>query len=276
MTWLGGGGLYQLPNHLLISQLNPHETDYLYNEIFERQTYIQHEIELTRSSCVCDIGANIGLFSLFVAERVPCGNIYAFEPITPIFEHLKQNVVPYGDRVKVFNEGVGECEGVSEFVYFPHLCSVSGLRKYIDWGELTATLKQVSFNHNLLDETPGNSSRSDVELLLSHQIEDAIILKSPVRSLSKVMTEERIERIDLLKIDVEGAEMEVLAGLAGSDWNRISQMVIEVHDNIGGHTGRIAEAAQMLRDHDYKVAVEADPKLKGTGICTLYGRRWNS
>ena len=50
-----------------------------------------------------------------------------------------------------------------------------------------------------------------------------------LKTLSEVMREEQIERIDLLKIDVESSELDVLAGIEEEDWPRIKQIAIEVH-----------------------------------------------
>lgn len=41
---------------------------------------------------------------------------------------------------------------------------------------------------------------------------------------------ERISRIDVLKVDVEGAEMAVLQGLSESDWRKVQQVVLEVEN----------------------------------------------
>ena len=49
-----------------------------------------------------------------------------------------------------------------------------------------------------------------------------------LRRLSTVIAEQAIDRVDLLKIDVEGAEFDVLAGLSDNDWERIRQFVMEV------------------------------------------------
>ena len=51
-----------------------------------------------------------------------------------------------------------------------------------------------------------------------------------LRTLSEVIAEAGLERIDLLKIDVQKAELDVLMGLDDSDWPKIRQMVVEVHD----------------------------------------------
>ena len=71
---------YVLPNGLEIAHLNSYETAYLYREIFEDQTYLRHGIQLRDDAVVLDIGANIGLFSLFVTSRCSRASIYAFEP----------------------------------------------------------------------------------------------------------------------------------------------------------------------------------------------------
>ncbi len=50
-----------------------------------------------------------------------------------------------------------------------------------------------------------------------------------LRRLSDVIRDERVEVIDLLKVDTEGAEEEVLAGIDDEHWPRIRQAVVEVH-----------------------------------------------
>ncbi|HEU5130884.1 MAG TPA: amino acid adenylation domain-containing protein, partial [Pyrinomonadaceae bacterium] len=72
---------YQLPNGLAVVHQNKNETDYLFQEIFENRTYIRHGIELPEGACVVDVGANIGLFTLFVLEHSRNARVYAFEPI---------------------------------------------------------------------------------------------------------------------------------------------------------------------------------------------------
>ncbi len=49
-----------------------------------------------------------------------------------------------------------------------------------------------------------------------------------VRPLSSVLDELGIDHIDLLKVDVEGAELEVLTGIEERHWPLIRQAVVEV------------------------------------------------
>jgi len=62
--------LYRLPNHLEIVHFNKNETDVLYREIFEDQTYLKHRITIIDGDCIFDVGANIGLFTLFCPSNL--------------------------------------------------------------------------------------------------------------------------------------------------------------------------------------------------------------
>src|SRR5439155_16717163 len=53
----GNRARYVLPNGLEIVHLNPYETDYVYQEIFEDQCYLKHGIRLQDGGTVVDIGA---------------------------------------------------------------------------------------------------------------------------------------------------------------------------------------------------------------------------
>ena len=59
-----------LPNGKEISVINKDEVAFLYKEIFEDKSYLQHGIDLKPGDTVLDVGANIGLFSLFAATMV--------------------------------------------------------------------------------------------------------------------------------------------------------------------------------------------------------------
>jgi hypothetical protein len=63
----------------------------------------------------------------------------------------------------------------------------------------------------------------------------------------------RRRRIDLLKIDVEGDELEVLRGIAPDDWPLIEQIALEVHDR----EGRLGKVEALLRQQGYAVRTEA-------------------
>src|SRR5262249_9918774 len=77
----------------------------------------------------------------------------------------------------------------------------------------------------------------------------------------------------LLKIDVERAELDVLAGLAAADWRKVRQVVLEVDSR-----EHITQAAALLTRHGFAVAVDElevveDEGLEMVTIGMVYGRR---
>lgn len=54
-----------------------------------------------------------------------------------------------------------------------------------------------------------------------------------LRPISDVLAEQGVTRIDVLKVDVEGAELDVLLGLSENHWRQLQCLVTEVHDNQG-------------------------------------------
>jgi FkbM family methyltransferase len=68
----------------------------------------QYHAELIHDGAfVIDAGANMGIFSIFVARKFPKATIYGFEPVPDTFAALKENVRDY-PNIKIFNYGLGE------------------------------------------------------------------------------------------------------------------------------------------------------------------------
>src|SRR6185369_9512500 len=93
-----------------------------------------------------------------------------------------------------------------------------------------------------------------------------------LRTISEIIRENKIESIDLLKVDVEKSELDVLNGIDESDWKKIKNIVMEVHDI----EGRLSNIATLLSDHGFEHFVEQDDLLKNTNLFNLYAIRPNS
>ena len=99
----------------------------------------------------------------------------------------------------------------------------------------------------------------------------ASVLDVGVTTLSTVFTQKRILggsagppypfRIALLKIDVEGSEVDVLRGIGADHWPLIDQVVLETH----GHVRR-AEVKTMLEEYFSVVGDIEDEELKMSGL----------
>jgi FkbM family methyltransferase len=251
-----GGQLYELPNGLKVAQINRNETDVIYQEIFEDHTYLQHGVTLGDGACVVDVGANIGLFTLFAHQLCQDVQVYAFEPIPPIYEKLRANVELYGLRAKLFDCGLSDAPREAAFTYYPQMTGMSGA--YADAREDAELSKAF-----LVNQDARLAEHAD-ELLEGRF--DGETFNCRLRTLSEVIREEGIERIDLLKIDVEKSEWDVLSGILEEDWARIGQVIIEAHD-IGG---RLALITGLLEERGFRVSVEQSGFLKDTSLYNIY------
>ncbi len=57
----------------------------------QRDDYGLEQIYLSKDDIVIDIGANIGMFSIYVKKKFNC-KVIAFEPVPLNFEHFKKNI----------------------------------------------------------------------------------------------------------------------------------------------------------------------------------------
>lgn len=205
-----------LPNNLECYYLGKEETEYIYSELFNEQQYIKHGIKLNEGDCIFDVGANIGLFCLFLKSLQKQVKIYAFEPIKPIFDVLQANVQLHSiENISLFQYGfssVNKSEVL--FTFYPNMAGNS-TRKPVEKVEQREVMN-ARLNKEMVDY-----------LFQNQQV------KGEVRTLSSVINELNIKCIDLLKIDVEGEEYEVLQGINHMDWRKIKQIVVEVHDREG-------------------------------------------
>jgi amino acid adenylation domain-containing protein/FkbM family methyltransferase len=251
--------LYQLPNNLEVAHINKNETDYVYKEIFEDHIYVKNGIELNDGDCIFDVGANIGLFTLFLHHNYRNLRVYAFEPLPPTFEVLRSNVALYDLPVRTFNCGLSDQSATASFTFYPKMSVMSG--RYADAAEEEQTTRRYMKSR---DRELG--SYADEILVGRYETEE---YQCQLRRLSDVLREEQIDQVDLLKVDVEKSERDVLAGIDEEDWARIKQLIVEVHDR----DGRLAEMRRMLEERGYDVWTEQETSLEDTGLFNVYAVR---
>nr|UYH37519.1 amino acid adenylation domain-containing protein [Myxococcaceae bacterium MCy9487] len=258
--------LRELPNGMAISHLNPGETDFLYEEIFQQRGYLRHGVTLRDGDCVFDVGANIGLFTLFAAQQARDIRVFAFEPIPRIFDKLRMNLALHGVEAVPIEAGLSREQGRATFTYYPHVSIVSG--RFADEGEERAVV--AAYLHGQQSTSPGTSpdeARLVEELLTSRLRGEQVDCQ--LRTVSDVMREHAVERIDLLKVDVEKSEADVLAGIAPEDWPRIRQVVVEVHDK----DGRLEELTRLLKQQGFELIIEEEEGLQNSGLHGIWAWR---
>ena len=167
---------------------------------------------------VVDVGANIGLYTVLLGTLVgPTGHVWSFEPFPPVVNYLKQNIeMNELDNVTVIENAVAEKDGVLEFHVFPEGCDV--------YNSLGAANRPVE------------------------KLQAVRIVPIPVTTLDAIADKAGIDEIDLLKIDVEGAEERVLKGAQQViRRSRNVQIVMEIYEPSAQQCGCSTERLiQML------------------------------
>ena len=248
-----------LPGLGEVFHLNASETRFLHGEIFGGEGYLRHGVRLDDGDCVFDVGANIGMFSMFAATHRAGLRVFAFEPVPRVCEVLRRNLALLDVDAVVHDCGLSDAPGEAEFVFYPHNSVVSSSVLDVDaTREVVASYLQAA--------SEGDAAGVD-ELLDARMRGER--LRRPLRTVSEIVREHAVSRIDLLKIDVEGAEWQVLSGIEAAHWPRILQVVVEVHDV----DGRLEAVRARLRAEGFAVAVEQDAALRGTALHNVYAVR---
>jgi FkbH-like protein/FkbM family methyltransferase len=259
---------HTLPNGLLVRHLNQYETEYLYREIFEDHCYLRHGIKLHDGDTVVDIGANIGLFSLFVMSHCRNTKIFAFEPAPITFEILKANCEAYGSNVRTVNAGVSEKSGQAMLTFYENSSVFSGF--HADEIEDRKTIRHI-VQTIIKKETKLESE--DIESYVNEFVTDRLSVKAhkcQMMSVSDIIRENCLQKIDLLKIDAEKSELEIIKGITEDDWPKISQLVIEIHDASGQ---RVEQIEDLLTRNGFRCVVDQEELLKQSGLYNLYATR---
>ncbi|WP_342228097.1 FkbM family methyltransferase [Rickettsiella endosymbiont of Rhagonycha lignosa] len=123
-----------------------------------------------------DIGANIGWHSINIAKAYESISVYAFEPILETFNLLKNNIILNNLRnVQLFNIGLSNTCEEQVFYYDRHA-------------------------------TAFTSSRNNLEKDNIHKI------YAQVEKMDEFICNNKIDKVDFIKCDVEGSELHVIQG----------------------------------------------------------------
>jgi FkbM family methyltransferase len=260
------GRVHVWPNGLRIVAQSQTEAEHFYDDIFEKEIYRRHGIELRDGACVFDVGANIGSFMLYAHQACRGARIYSFEPAPPLFEKLRLNAALNRVDARLFNVGLSDREGTAELTFYPRSSGMSSFHADKEQE------KEILRLHMEREREAGVEGVAELMGFAEDLLEERFRSESfecRLRPLSDVIAEHGVERIDLLKIDVQKAELAVLEGIRDEHWPRIGQIVLEVHD-LEGRLGRIV---RLLVQRGFRVTVEQDELLRGSVLYNLFAVR---
>jgi len=183
--------------------------------------------DLDNLDLVIDIGANVGLFSLYMLKKHNCKQIHAVEPTTKAFLQLSTalNDEPNAHihKLAIYNHN-----GKSKIKIDEQNSTISGF-------------------HSQDVHPYSNNSMNEEEV--------------DVIRLCDFLKNNNINHVDLIKIDIEGAEYAVIDSLSDLDILKSDRYLIEYHSSEINNTKKIVERFKFL---GYNISNPEDPNFDKT------------
>ncbi len=209
---------------------------------YEAETVASFADSITPGATVWDVGAHVGIFSLIAARKVGnSGKVVAWEPSPDAFVHLKYHLKANGleERVECFQEAVNDGK-TPETVFGVDSKNGTSFHNHIRSTATDGTYRELKVRCRSLDEW-------------------ADIRKQPP---------------DVIKMDIEGAEVFALKGAMGllrGDFGKRPRVLLSVHPaSIHYYGETCGELAALVKDHRYEVV-----KIhSGSGSLFDFGEVW--
>jgi len=193
----------------LIFSTNPHEITFevpdslyqVFKEIFMADVYEIADLvqQLPENPIVVDIGANAGFFDFILLSKVPDAVVFAFEPMPANVQRLSKTI----DKN-------------------------TRLKKNIHLHQMAVTGKEQEFLDIFMEDTDENQVVASVFAGFNKSNTKGICV--PCISLTRIFSNNNLEKIDLLKMDCEGSEYDIIYNTSPELIKKITRMVVEVHD----------------------------------------------
>lgn len=173
----------------------------MFSEVFESGCYQPSVVfRIGTGDTVLDIGANVGLFSIWVALNVPSAKVFAFEAASDNFSALAENV--RANRLKgisAYHYAVSDGSSDRVTLYRGFHGGIHSIRpEYRNWPSSAGGARQTE--------------------------------KVRTITLARILRRFKIQSVDFLKLDCEGAEYEILFSAPRPTLSRIRKIVGEYHD----------------------------------------------
>ena len=223
----------------------------------EGDVYFQQGARVKKGDVVLDVGANVGAFAAAVAARTEGDvTLHCFEPGPPVFDKLSKNFREFSllkrtrhqlHRIALTSpEHDGTERTFYFFKYFPTDSTLdiefkkNEFRRFFEkkGRAIESVLSALGGPGKLL----GGAIRGGISVLCAPDSKLGVWLawkgtgmrQVPCKlvSLESFLATNGIDRVDLLKVDVEGAEVDVLRG-CGAAWPKIRSVAVETDRTSG-------------------------------------------
>ena len=187
------------------------------DEIFVDKMYRSAEQIISNlESPILDIGAHTGLFSVYVSTLNPNVKIFSLEPEPDNFTLMKENLK------------LNHCENV----IVKNVALVGN-----DEEKVSLYLSNNSHNHTTLP--PNHFTTKNPEEI-----------KISATNLNRIISQNKLDKIGLLKMDIEGAEFEIIKALDNNIIKVIKNIVVEYHEDANN---KHADIENILRSYGFSI-----------------------
>lgn len=174
--------------------LRTHSGDmFVFYEIFLEDTYELPKNWTQNVKSIVDLGANIGMTTLYYYQLFPQAHFVCVEAASTNFDILQKNLLPLSSKNK--------------------LTALEGAI-YHESGEVSFETEAIAWGGKINQESQNTITTTKVRAY----------------DMPEIMQKAGIEEIDILKIDIEGGEEDLLG--KNTEWlNKVKVIIIELHGN---------------------------------------------
>lgn len=194
------------------------------NEVWWEDEYQLNRINLSKGDTVVDIGANVGVFSWFVLSRFPGVYVHAIEPHPVNYDFLKKNLQPWQNTVKTWNQAISNKNGHLELLEPEWLDGV-----------------RVVSEEDPMENIPQKFKRYRGS-------------KIPCSRLGVLFERAGIDKVAVLKIDIEGAERYILDEFRCGLLSRIERVCMECHEH--EYKGLSDEFISVFKRYGFSIQIK--------------------
>ena len=178
---------------------------HIVEEVFWKLVYERDFVKVEVGDVVVDVGANIGIFSIFAQNMKP-KHIYAIEPMKETVKYLKENLKDFSN-VTIFEKAI----------------SVDGKdATFIDCGNTGVNISKDKLN--TIENVDGLAALGWKDRFIERTVESI--------NINDFIKQNEIKVIDFLKVDCEGGELDLFTSIDKNYLtNNVRKIALEYHSS---------------------------------------------